>query len=306
MEKNIDLVYLWVDGNDPKWQEKKRLYMDTEINTVGRYQDNQELKYSLRSVEKHLPWIRKIFIVTDDQTPSFINSNHPKIQIVDLKEIMPNNILPSFNSNVIEQFLYKIPDLSEQFLYANDDMFINANLNPAFFFEAGKPIIRMLPDFFVKQKMNLKRYLNIKINAYRLAIENSYKLFEKKYKLFYPIKDHHNINAYLKSDYRAVVEGVFETELAATHSNRFRDKTDIQRILVNYYSLANATGVLKYVKRKESCRIKVHRTNYMRYISKYKPKVFCLNDSEHATDFHRSHVEPFLKKIFPVKATFEK
>ena len=55
--KNISivLVYMWVDGNDPKWLEKKQRYMDKKINTVGRYVDNQELKYSLRSVEKHLP-----------------------------------------------------------------------------------------------------------------------------------------------------------------------------------------------------------------------------------------------------------
>ena len=59
---SIDLVYMWVDGNDPKWLEKKQRYMDKKINTVGRYVDNQELKYSLRSVGKHLPWIRKIFI----------------------------------------------------------------------------------------------------------------------------------------------------------------------------------------------------------------------------------------------------
>ena len=71
MEMNIDLVYLWVDGNDPKWLEKKNRFIEKKINTVGRYQDNQELKYSLRSIEKHLPWIRKIFIVTDDQTLFF-------------------------------------------------------------------------------------------------------------------------------------------------------------------------------------------------------------------------------------------
>ena len=306
MEATIDFVYLWVDGNDPKWLEKKRQHGGNAISSVGRYVDNQELKYSLRSVEKHLPWIRKIFIVTDEQTPNFIDPNHPKIQVVDLKEIMPNNILPSFNSNVIEQFLYKIPDLSEQFLYANDDMFINADLKPNFFFEGGYPIIRMLPDLFVKQKIGLKRRLKIRINAYRQAIENAYKLFEKKYNLFYPIKDHHNINAYLKSDYKAVVEDVFETELAATHSNRFRYKTDIQRILICYYSLANKTGILKYVKRKESCRIKVHRANYMRYISKYQPKLFCLNDSEHATDAHRALIEPFLKSLYPEKSAFEK
>ena len=143
MEMNIDLVYLWVDGNDPKWLEKKNRFIEKKINTVGRYQDNQELKYSLRSIEKHLPWIRKIFIVTDDQTPIFLKPNHPKIEIVHHSEIIPKKFLPNFNSRVIEYFMYKIPDLSEKFLYANDDMFVNADLKPSFFFENGIPIMRM-------------------------------------------------------------------------------------------------------------------------------------------------------------------
>ena len=73
MELKIDLVYLWVDGNDPVWLKKRQPYLKKEINTTGRYQDNQELKYSLRSIDKHLPWIRKIFIVTDNQVPPFLN-----------------------------------------------------------------------------------------------------------------------------------------------------------------------------------------------------------------------------------------
>ena len=144
MEKNIDLVYLWVDGNDPEWLEKKQLFMDKKINTVGRYQDNQELKYSLRSVEKHLPWIRKIFIVTDNQVPPFLDINHPKIEIVNHSEIIPKEILPTYNSVIIEYFIYKIPDLSEHFLYANDDIFIRVNLAPSFFFQDGIPTVRMI------------------------------------------------------------------------------------------------------------------------------------------------------------------
>ena len=102
------------------------------------------------------------------------------------------------------------------------------------------------------------------------------------------------------------MDEVFKKELKHMYANRFRHKSDIHRILVNYYAIKNKTGILKYVKRKESCRIKVHRANYMRYISKYRPKLFCLNDSEHATDTHRALIEPFLKRLYPEKATFEK
>src|SRR5690606_33831817 len=145
----IDLVYLWVDGNDPKWLSKKQAYTTmvsdgSEANNKGRYANNNELKYSLRSAALHAPWIRRIFIVTDDQTPDWLNTAHPKIQRVDHKEILPSTSIPCFNSSVIEYFLYKIPDLSEHFLFANDDMFFNANLTPDFFFgEDGFPIVRL-------------------------------------------------------------------------------------------------------------------------------------------------------------------
>lgn len=303
---DIDLVYLWVDGSDPIWLEKKQRFIDKKTNTVGRYQDNGELRYSLRSVEKHIPWIRKIFIVTDDQIPPFVDVNHPKIEIVYHSQIIPKEVLPTFNTSLMEYYIYNIPDLSEHFLFANDDTFVHADLEPSFFFKDGVPIMRMIHNPLIKLKLQLKKALNININTYRLAIENAYTLFQKRFKVFYPITPHHNIDACLKSDYKAVVEDVFKENIESMYPNRFRHKSDTHRILINYFALYNKTGVLKYVGRKESCRIRVHKTDYQKYISKYNPMLFCLNDTEHATDDHRSHVEPFLKKLFPQKASFEK
>lgn len=306
MDMNIDLVYMWVDGSDPKWLQKKQQYIDQKINTTGRFQDNSELKYSLRSIDKHIPWIRKIFIVTDNQVPKFLDTKHPKIEIVDHTEIIPEEYLPSFNSSVIEHFIHNIPNLSEHFLFSNDDMFLNADVAPDFFFQNGLPIMRMLHDPIIREKLFMKRLLNLKINTYRLAIENAYKLFQKKFNIFYPVKEHHNIHAFLKSDYKVVMDEVFKKELKHMYANRFRHRSDIHRILVNYYAIKNNTGILKNPDRYESCRLRVQQTNYQKYIDKYNPKMFCLNDTEHATDDHRAHIEPFLKQLFPQKASFEK
>ena len=91
----IDFVYLWVDGNDPKWQAKRNAFIGntqktSAVNCEGRYANNDELKYSLRSIELYAPWIRKIFIVTDNQTPQWLDTSNPKIKIIDHKEIMPH------------------------------------------------------------------------------------------------------------------------------------------------------------------------------------------------------------------------
>ena len=149
-ETPIDLVYLWVDGNDINWQKKRAQYQQQTENcdpqAIGtcRFYNNDELKYSLRSVEKNIPWINRIFIVTDEQTPDWLNTNHPKITVIDHKEIIPTEKLPLFNSCAIESRIPFIPGLSEHFIYANDDMFAWKQVDKNFFFtDDGKAICRL-------------------------------------------------------------------------------------------------------------------------------------------------------------------
>ncbi|MBS9766636.1 MAG: Stealth CR1 domain-containing protein [Flavobacteriaceae bacterium] len=305
----VDLVYLWVDGNDPKWLEKRNSFLDKSIkkaSITGRYENNDELKYSLRSVEKYLPWVRKIFIVTDNQIPNFINPNHPKITLINHSDIIPKEYLPTFNSVVIEYFLHNIPDLSEKFLLASDDCFVNTNLAPDFFFKEDLPIIRMMYTPLQRIEFTIKKLLNININSYRLSIENAYKLISKKYNKHFTSSSHHNIDAYLKSDYKKTATEIFKNELEGVCLNRFRNKSDIQRILFSYDALSRKRGHLKYVNRRESCRIRVHRGNFNKYLTRYNPKLFCLNDTDHASDEHRKQIKPFLESLFPAKSEFEK
>ena len=137
----IDMVYCWCDGDDSAFKARKNSYLRRERNEhdkdfVGnhRFVDNEELKYSLRSLEMYAPWIHHVYIVTDRQVPKWLNSNNRRISIVDHSEIMPPNIIPCFNSIVIEKFLANIPGLSEYFLYGNDDMFFGRSVTPEFFF----------------------------------------------------------------------------------------------------------------------------------------------------------------------------
>jgi hypothetical protein len=110
----VDAVYMWVDGNDPKIREKRLKYLGMEQKKLniqsaakGRFYDNDELKYSLRSLEKYAPWVRKIYLITDDQVPKWFKDN-PKIKIVDHKDIIDGKYLPTFNSEVIDFNIHKI------------------------------------------------------------------------------------------------------------------------------------------------------------------------------------------------------
>lgn len=307
----IDLVYLWVDGSDPKWKKKKQLFTgapvdNSEMNTEGRYANNDELKYSLRSVEKHAPWIRNIFIVTDDQRPEWLNTENPKIKIVDHTSIIPAEALPTFNSSVIEYFLYRIPGLSEYFLYANDDMFFNADLAPDFFFEKdGYPIIGLKRKLLGKWHHKLKALIS-DVGHYRKMLIESMELIEKRFGKFYSGVPHHNIDSFRKSDYQKAIEDVFSQQVESSQGNRTRTYGDFHRSAIAYYTLAIGHAHLQYVDRKVASRILIYKHNFKAYIDKYQPLLFCLNDNQHVSDEQRQKVQPFLESLFPKKSSFEK
>ena len=308
---DIDLVYLWVDGNDPQWQTKRNAFVKTangktEETCKGRYANNDELKYSLRSAEKHAPWIRRVFIVTDNQTPDWLNVSNPKVKIIDHKDILPQFSLPCFNSSVIEYFLYKIPDLSEHFLFANDDMFFNANVQPDFFFaNDGFPIVRLKRKIFGKLHY-WGKFLVGTPGRYRAVVHKSAILVEKTTGKYYPGYPHHNIDAYTKTDFCKVIEEIFEEQTKKSLDSRIRTKNDLHRSAILFYALAIGHGHLKYVGNKESMRISARTASFEERLEHFQPKLMCLNDCQRTTDEDRNRIKPFLETLFSEKSEFEK
>ncbi|XP_077401638.1 N-acetylglucosamine-1-phosphotransferase subunits alpha/beta-like [Vanacampus margaritifer] len=91
--------------------------------TPNRFEDNGALLYSLRSVEKHAPWVRHVFIVTNGQIPFWLNLKNPRVSIVTHQEIFLNQShLPTFSSPAIESNLHRILGISQKFIYLNDDV----------------------------------------------------------------------------------------------------------------------------------------------------------------------------------------
>lgn len=309
----IDLVYLWVDGNDPVWQAKHNAYTNkseatTDIDCKGRYSDNDELKYSLRSIEMYAPWIRKIFIVTDNQIPTWLNSSNPKVRIIDHREIMPDVCLPCFNSTLIERYIYKIPGLAEHFIYANDDMFVNKPISESdLFTPEGFPIVRLIRKPFRRLRWFWKKHIRKKtLNNYRTKIELASQFVYRKYGKYYTGIPHHNIDAYLKSDYTRVAEEVMHEEFQSSMRHKVRNDNDIQRVAFSYIALAENHGQRRYVTKKESMYIGINRKNFYREFDKYQPLFFCMNDSELADDDNRETVKAFLERRFPDKSVYEK
>jgi UDP-N-acetylglucosamine-lysosomal-enzyme len=151
----IDAVYTWVNGSDPIWKNERDFWYqhwiqeydgpdrntqsrqdsddndDEGASTENHFRDNDELRYSFRSLERYAPWIRHIHLVTNGQIPSWLDLDNPRIKIVRHSEIFENSShLPVFSSSSIESNLDRIPGLSDIFLYFNDDVFLAAPISP--------------------------------------------------------------------------------------------------------------------------------------------------------------------------------
>ena len=308
----VDLVYLWVNGNDPQWRKKRAAfthehYSDEGMDNEARYADSGELKYSLRSANLYAPWIRKIFIVTDNQTPVWLDTSNPKIRIVDHKEILPPEALPTFNSNVIEHCLHRIPDLSEHFLYSNDDMFFNKPVGVEDFFgKNGLPVIRLIPKAMRRQwYWIVKNILKKNISNYNLNIHTAALLIEEKYGKYINHKPHHNIDAYRKSDYSHTFE-TFKSAIQPTLLNHTRAENDIQRAIYSYLPVAEKNCHVKFVSKATSFRCHIASPDFDKKLMKKSPMLFCLNDSQFCNDDHRRKMHEFLEYRFHEKSPFEK
>lgn len=313
MCNKIDLVYLWCDGEDPQFKKRKAKLAGNEQplhNDKKLYEQIDELKFSLRSAHMYAPWINHIFIVTDRQIPSWLNTDNPKISIIDHSQILPPEVIPNFNSCAIETALYKIPNLSECFLYSNDDMFFYNPVSPHFFFNKNnKPIIRL-------------KKVKTSNNDYYKTITNAQQLVKLKTgKDFNHLSLHHNIDAYLKSCLEEC-NNTFSKELGDTQKSQFRDISNIQRVIFSYFHLTQNKGQLKLIKRtlwQKICALlnlgsmdsfvlnqSIDNVEKIKRLKRFNPKLFCLNDSDDVIDNQRQKNKEFLQTLFPHNSPFEK
>lgn len=155
-ENEIDAVITWVDGNDPEHQKKREIAEaagsknQSELITGRdrtRFIDNGELEYCIYSIRKFAPWIRRIFLVTDNQHPEFLTPRLMEffdVTLVDHREIFRSCdwALPTFNTRTIETVLWRIEGLSSKFIYFNDDFVLTRPVSPADFFLDDRVVLR--------------------------------------------------------------------------------------------------------------------------------------------------------------------
>lgn len=154
-EEPVDAVITWVDGKDKAHAEKlaRFIAMSTvdhpEATAPTRFNQLDEINLCVHSLLRFAPWLRTIYIVTDAQTPPIIKQligtdYEDKVKLVDHRDIFVGfeQYLPTFNSLSIETLLWRIPGLSNNFIYLNDDCSIIRPVSYQDFFREDKIVLR--------------------------------------------------------------------------------------------------------------------------------------------------------------------
>lgn len=328
---DIDFVITWVDMDDPQWQADFAKYSGKKENTKNgvseaRFRDYGFLKYWFRGVEKFAPWVRKIHFVTSGQKPEWLDENNPKINLVNHKDYIPEEFLPTYNSVVIERYLHKIPDLAEHFVYFNDDFYIINNITTERFFRNGLPcdIATFLynpswSQWYRRIKNNLK-IINRHFDKKEVMARDHDKWFHesygsrarwnyilKPYDKFITLRTPHNAQPYLKSTFEEVW-AVAGKELTETSVNKFRALNDLTPELFRTWQICrgNFEPYNTYSDTK-MFPLMIRPKQAVRAIYNQSYSLICLNDNVHIRNYEQvmENIRNAFESILPEKSSFE-
>lgn len=336
-EIQIDFVVLWLDSNDPKWQKDYDTYSPHSKHGKGkvRFRDHDTFKYWFRAVEAYAPWVHKVYLVTNGKFPNWINKECQKLVLVKHEDYIPSELLPTFNSGVIELFLNKIEDLSEHFVFFNDDFYLNSPVKPDYFFKNGLPCDNNkescfnVPIYTEKDRFGITTImltdiglLNRNFNRWKTVLQSPIRWFGAhigfkgflmscmlaKQRLFVGFTNYHVEQAFLKSTFDEVweKEGLFLYETCT----RFRTDVSINQYLFRYWQFATNKF---YPMKKKRAFFFLEGKEVLNDIEQTMKKMdcasFCLNDSAFCTDedykYQKQKLQEIFDNKFPIKSIFE-
>lgn len=337
----IDFVIPWVDGSDRKWLETKAKF-DSSIknynNSDMRYRDWGLLRYVLRGIVTNCPWYNKIYLITEGHIPDWLDSSSDRIKLITHRDLYFNTEhLPVFSSSSIEMNLANLTELSDKFVYMNDDLLILKKVSKERFFKNNLPVDFFCHGWLARNKL-FKKLRGM--NSWAHSIKNNIDLinrelkpamtFEQLYSKTYPllsrvsnflysniykkvlwIEHYHQPIPYLKQTL-IDTRKYFQTEMDICSANRFRANNDLTQYLYRYYQLI--TGSFYPYKHKDHKYYKIEtKENMDSCLNEIDKFTFvCPNDSisdnisEEDYNYITKSLIDKLEKLLPIPSDFEK
>lgn len=330
-QNDIDFVIFWVDGSDPAWQaERSRYTSGSEFVDASpiRSRDWRNLRYWFRAAERFAPWVRRIHFVTWGHRPAWLETENPKLHVVEHSDFIPAEFLPTFNSLTIGLNLHRIEGLAEQFVVFNDDMFLGRECRADQFFTGGG-----LPR-------DMARLCIVQPSGIGHIIYNDMELLQAEYGTREVLRGHfgkwfagcYGLTNLLKTASLAIwqqIPGIFDPHLPqpylrrqwvraweqwgerfdATCRHRLRTLTDVSDYLVRYDMLCR--GEFRPIGFGD-CRLLTLEDATLEdicgMIETKRYRMLCLNDSERIADFDAASERlcRAFEHILPEKSSYER
>jgi hypothetical protein len=313
LEVPIDVVYTWVDGDDPAWRAQRDQHLplrgrvNDEAANASRWIDRDELRYSLRSLHLYAEWVRHVYLVTAGHVPAWLDTTHPGLTVIDHRDIFRDpTVLPTFNSHAIESQLHRIPGLSEHYLYFNDDVHLGQRVPPDLFFQSNG-----LPRFFPSRYQLDLGPATVDDPPVMAAGKNGRDLLAARYGRVVTQKIKHVPHALRRSTVEEL-ERTFPAEFERTAAARFRSPTDISvsSALAHHYGYLEEVAVPADLRYRYIDLTDPTLPDFLRRLEHERMlQVFCINDTTGTPEQLAARgplLAGFLDRYFPEPSPFER
>lgn len=292
----MDIVITYVNGNDPVWQKDYEKFTKVPV-MEKRFRDWGTLQYLLRGIEKHMPFIRKVFLVVShrSQIPEWVDESN--LNVVLHEDFVPEEYLPTFNCNTLEMNLHRIKGLDEQYLYFNDDLFPVRDCKPGDFYRDGKSLIG-----FTKHYWGTGMFKQICRNSDALARKALGMPASMSF-----IRPQHICAPMLKSECEKMCSIVAE-DIAASYT-RTREGRNYNQYMFTDYLFYQGKALSEKISSKHLSVAVSSASRIRKAIEAPSRNLICINDvrlSEKRYEKLRNTVIDAFEKKYPQKSRFEK
>ena len=288
------------------------------IPQIKKFNENEELKYSIRSILKNIPWVRKIFLLMPNEKVRYFKDYDlikEKIVYVKDKDFLGYD---STNSQAFLYRLWKMKEfgISDNFIVMNDDCFIGQPLNKSNFFyeENGKVVPAIISTNYQvhtqktflrdynKIKKRLKTPINKSTNEFLYSMYNTYFFFIDYFKgpIIVPYFTHSVIPMNL-NDLKEIYDIIYDS--------KYRNAT-LDSINKNVNSLQFQSSVLIYAFNKYNRKVNMINYNYIDNEVTIKGSdfpLFCINlkNNMDKSKLSSSKTRLIMEKLFPEPTPYE-
>jgi hypothetical protein len=302
----MDAVISWIDSTDYKIQNNIIINNYSKTYDMYRIGSRDSLRYALRGLYYNLPWLENIYLVTNDQWPKWLDENkclqiNPKIIRVDQTLINPEK-KPMHGSVAVEVCLDNIPNLSNNFIYSNDDMFVIKHMNIEEWIENG--ILKVRGNDTVKDMEEQAFLSSLPDFIYQRSVYNQYLIAKSLYPDLNWLRNPHQVSIFSKLSYKIAKEKLPELYSLTYKLVGRPDINYLGRTILEYINIGE--GITNNVTKSVGVDwfyIDPTTTNFESELNlDSKVKLLCINNIFQLPDY----VENYLKTIFPNPIPAEK